>query len=96
MTNLFIPTRKQLEAVQPGDLLPNCFGKLTQVIEVTHRGLDITGRYFICVKLQFSENSTITDSYKEMELHRSTDLSREYNSHELDQLETKTVKEMTA
>ena len=96
MTNIFIPTRKQLEAVQPGDSLPNCFGKLAKVVEVMHRGLDIKGRYFICVRLQFSENSTITDSYKELELHRSTDLSREYNSHELDQLETKTVKEMIA
>ena len=95
MINLFIPTRKQLEVVQPGDLLPNCFGKLAKVVEVTHRGLDITGRYFICVRLQFSDNSAITDSYKELELHRSTELSRDYTSHELDQLEAKTVKEMT-
>ena len=96
MTNLFIPTRRQLEAVQPGDSLPNCFGKLAKVVEVTHRGEDIQGRYFICARLQFSKHSTITDSYKELELHRSTELSRDYTSHELDQLEVKAIKEMTA
>lgn len=92
--NTLSPTRNQLEAIQAGDSLPNCFGRLAQVVEVTHRANDINDKYFICVKLRISEHSTITDSYKEMQLHRSTDLSQLHTSYELDVIERKLVNEM--
>jgi len=91
----YIPTRQQLEAIRPDDLLPNCFGKMVKVVEVTHRANDINGKYFICVKLEFGENSTITDAYKEMELHRDTALSAKHTSWELDVIERKLVGKMS-
>ncbi|MGE0131935.1 MAG: hypothetical protein AB7U82_27945 [Blastocatellales bacterium] len=47
----FIPTRAQVEAVGVGDLMPNCFGTLKEVVTVRYRGDDTEGKAYVGVML---------------------------------------------
>ena len=84
----YIPTRATIEHIEPGTLMLNCFGKLARVKEVTARGEDVNGLAYVCTRLESGTgHGTISESYKEGELLRTTDLCCKFNSHELDQIE---------
>ena len=70
-----------------GDLMPNCFGTPCEVAEVRYRGNDVNGKAYVGVTLKWGDDSTITASYKEDELYRNANTSRQYTSHELDVIE---------
>lgn len=84
----FIPTFEWINNLKVGDLVPNCFGNLNPITEIHARGTDINGRLYICLYTQYHENSTISGSFKEGELHRSVKLCGKHTSHELNIIES--------
>ena len=68
MTNVI--TIEQVKNLKVGDLIPNCFGELKEVVSIHHKGYDINGKYFACFYQKFSDNSTISNTIKEGENYR--------------------------
>lgn len=85
----FIPTRNQVESLTVGQSALNCFGNYAEVVSISGRGVDVNGRAYVCFNLRFGPHSTISQSYKEGELVRTTALSREFTSAQLDTIERK-------
>lgn len=85
---LYIPTRTDIESLQEGDSAPDCFGKLSKVVEVGHRGSDTKGKSFVMYFTAFgSDGSTCSMSMKEDELVRHVGTSAKFTSHQLDDIE---------
>jgi len=84
---IFKPAKAWIENLREGDLAPDCFGRLAEVVRVSYRGTDTLGREFVGVDLLFGERGTISDSYKAGRIHRSVPLCNRYTSAELDALE---------
>jgi len=85
--DFFIPDRQWIEDLRVGDLAMDCFGNEAIVERISYRDKDVNGRAFIGVYLAFGERATVSDSYKEGELHRTVKISHLYSSHELDVIE---------
>jgi hypothetical protein len=79
--SVFIPT------LAVGSQIPNCFGKLAEVVEVRYNGTDVNGKAFVGFATRFGPTSTISGSMKEGELYRSSNLSRYFTSNELRAIE---------
>ena len=62
------PNREFIENLQVGDIAPDCFGKLSQVTDITFRGTDIHGKKFVGVYL-VSGAGKISAAYKEDQEH---------------------------
>lgn len=60
-------TKEDIDNIQVGDFIPNCFGKMSEVVEIYHKGEDVNGKKFACTYLKFTSNSTINESIKEDE-----------------------------
>jgi len=60
-------SKEDIENITIGDILPNCFGQMKEVIEITFRGKTPKGKLFVGVRQQFSDNSTLTNTYIEGE-----------------------------
>jgi len=60
-------TRQQIESLQIGDLLPNCFGEMKPITEIYHKGEDINGKLFACFYQEFGKDATMSNSAKEGE-----------------------------
>jgi hypothetical protein len=58
-------SREQVENLQIGDILPNCFGQMKEVVSIHHKGLDNNGKLFACFYQQFGSTSTMSHSIKE-------------------------------
>ncbi len=84
---LYIPTLHDIESLKVGDMAPDCFGKMNQVIKVEHKGKDINGKLFVCYHTWFSHATTISMSMKEDELVRHVGTSAKFTSYELDDIE---------
>jgi hypothetical protein len=84
---LFFPSREWVEGLKVGDFAPGMSGKPSLVKEIIYRGVDINGRAYVGVNLDFGPGSSISDSYKEDEVHRSVALSFRFKSHEIDAIE---------
>lgn len=82
-----IPTRAQVQNLTVGAFALNCFGNFAEVVSISGRGNDINGKAYVCFALRLGPHSTISQSYKEGELVRTTALSREYTSAQLDEIE---------
>ena len=80
---IFIPTRAEIEALKEGCFAPDCFGKWRKVTRVYARGMDVHGRAYVCYYTEFGPTSSISNSLKEGELHRTVALTGRYTSHEL-------------
>ena len=87
MPEIYIPTRAEIEDLRENDLAPDCFGNWKRVTRVFARGMDVNGRAYVCFYTEFGPTSSISNSLKEGELHRTVALTGKYTSHELDVLE---------
>lgn len=62
-------TKQDVDNLMAGDLVCNCFGELTKVVSIHHKGIDINGNSFACFYQVFGSGtgSTISNSIKEGE-----------------------------
>jgi len=89
---VFIPNREEIESVQVGSILPDCFGRMSRVAEVAYRGVDVHGKAYVGVYLEWGEDgSMMSSSYKEGRLHITLPLTWAYTSDQLRELERKLV-----
>jgi len=84
---IYIPTRSEIEDIRENDLAPDCFGNWKRVTRIFARGVDVNGRAYVCFYTEFGTTSSISNSLKEGELHRTVALTGKCTSHELDALE---------
>jgi hypothetical protein len=84
---IYIPTRSEIEALNEGDLAPDCFGHWRRVTRIYARGDDLNGRAYVCYYTEFGPTSNISNSLTEGEINRTVGLTARYSSHELDVLE---------
>ena len=84
-----IPTREEIDRLQVGDLVLNCFGEQRKITSIHARGNNfIDGKAYICFYSEFGNSgSTVSGSYAEDQMVRTVALSRYYTSHELDIIE---------
>ena len=83
-----IPTREEIEKLQVGDLVINCFGEQRKITNIFARGNNlINGKAYICFYSEFGNGSEVSGSYAEDSLVRTVALSHYYTSHELDMIE---------
>jgi hypothetical protein len=84
-----IPTRQSIEAMAVGKQAIDPFGKLAEIVEITHVGEDVAGRLFCCYYVEFGTGSRISMTRKEGELTATVALSNHYTSAQLDALAQK-------
>ena len=90
MTNtpdFYIPNRQTILNLKVGDKAIDCFGNMSEVVEIFGRGVDVNVKWYVCYTTRLGENSTVSGSMKEGELVRTVELSKYYTSHELDMIE---------
>lgn len=75
-----VPEASDVESLKVGDMAPDCFGGLQEVVCIDHKGVDITGRPFVAYTLKFHESSTISGSMKANSLQLAMDLTGIMNS----------------
>ena len=80
-----IPSRNDINALKVGDLAPNAFGSMAEVVEITCRRDDIEGKRFVLYYTRTSPTSQMSMSMKEGRLIRHAGLRR--TSAELDAIE---------
>ncbi len=88
-----VPTVEEVRNLKVGDLALDSFGRYAEVMEIRYHGTDVNGAEFVGYAVRFGDDnstSTITGSYKAGELVRTTALSREKTSAELDKVERET------
>lgn len=56
---------QDVDDLQVGDRLPNCFGESEPVTSIHHKGQDINGKWFACFYQRFSTNATMSNLIKE-------------------------------
>ncbi len=85
---LYIPTRLDIESLSVGDMAMDCFGKVSQVSQITHRGITLSGKAFILYYTASpTGNGQISMSMKEDELVRHVGTSAKFTSRQLDDIE---------
>jgi len=83
-----LPTRAQIASLKVGDQALNCFGRMSEVVEIAARKDDIHGYLFVCYYTRDAGQSGSTSmSMKEGELVRTVALSCLHKSAELDAIE---------
>ena len=87
MPEIYIPTRAEIQSLEVGDLAPDCFGSWRRVTRIYARGADVKGKAYVCYHTEFGPTSSISNSLKEGEIHRSVALTGKNTSHELDEME---------
>ena len=70
-----VPEASDVASLKVGDMAPDCFGGLREVVTIDYRGEDITGRPFVAYTLKFHENSTVSGSMKANALQLAVDLT---------------------
>jgi hypothetical protein len=86
---IYIPTRAEIQSLEVGDLAPDCFGQWRRVTKIYGRGDDRNGKAYVCYYTEFGPTSSISNSIKEGEIHRSVALTGKFTSHELDEMKQK-------
>jgi hypothetical protein len=56
--NSVIISREQIENLKVGDIMPNNYGFMKEVVEIRCKGLADNGKYFASFLLQFGPDST--------------------------------------
>ncbi len=85
---LYIPTLHDIESLEVGDMAMDCFGKRSQVSQITHRGITLSGKTFILYyTVSPTSNGQISMSMKEDELVRHVSTSAKFTSWQLDDIE---------
>jgi hypothetical protein len=64
-----IPTRTEVENLQVGDMVMNCFKQYKKVVEIYGEGYDVNGKAFKCFYQEFgtNEGTKMSHSIKENE-----------------------------
>jgi hypothetical protein len=89
---IHIPSRKEVEGLEVGDRVLDCFGKFREVTSVHARGEDIHGKAYACFYTEFGEGAHMSGSIKEDELVRTVGLSHYFTSWDLDDIEEELLK----
>ncbi len=84
---IYFPTREDIDALEVGDMAPNAFGELAEVVDVSARRDDIHGARFVCYSTRFGPTSSMTMSLKQDAVARTVALCNVLNSAEIDALE---------
>ena len=66
-TNLDVYTALDIDALEIGMFVYDCFGSPSEVVKIFHKGTDVNGKKFACMYLKFGETSMISQSIKEGE-----------------------------
>lgn len=82
-----LPTREDIAAMRVGAIAIDCWGRLSEITQITHIGEDVQGRLFCCYYTRKGPTSSCSMSRKERQITRTVALSFEYTSHEIDVLE---------
>jgi len=93
---LFIPDRRVIESLKPGDLAIDCFGRAAEVVEIAYRGETRDGRSYVGFYTRLGDHSTVSQSYVEGRLVRTVPLTGWFTSHELDEIEQRMLKQEVA
>lgn len=65
---IYKPTLEDVQSLQVGDLVPDCFNRLKPVSRIYHRGTDINGKAYVLFYTQQGENSQMSGDLKEDEI----------------------------
>lgn len=84
---IYIPTRIQIESIEVGTLVPDCFGNLNPITKLSARGNTSEGRAFICFYTRFGDYAQISGSLIEGKILRTVPLTCQYTSQQLDMIE---------
>jgi len=77
------PNRQDLEALKLGDYALNPFGSFAKIVEISFRGTDINGKYYVGYYTEFGKNGSISNSIKEGEILPTVAITGEYNRIQL-------------
>lgn len=88
----FRPTTNEIEMLRVGDMAPDAFGGVSQVVDITYRGIDVHGRAYVGYYVRFSDTSKMSGSMKAGEVVRSVQVCRFHTSAEIDQLDVPVVR----
>jgi hypothetical protein len=83
----FIPTEAWIAGLQVGDMAPDAFGQLAEVVEITARDVNVKGQPFICLYTRLSDTSRMSGSFTAGQLHRTTKITARHSSWELTRIE---------
>jgi len=87
MIRFIVPSKANIKAIINGNVsAPDPWGNFHDA-EVYAHGQDDHGRWYVCYRTKFTDNSHITNSLKEGELLRTPQLSCLFTSDELDDIE---------
>ncbi len=86
--NLVIPSREDVMNLKVGDLAPDAFGRMSEVVEI-YAGPkdDCNGRAFACYYVRFGIEGKMSSSVKQDEVVRSIASSNHFTSAEIDAIE---------
>jgi hypothetical protein len=73
-----LPTIDDVNDLQEGDMVPDCFGRLSPVMSITYRGNDVHGKAYVGYYTKFSDNATISGSMKEGEYLATVPMTSKY------------------
>jgi hypothetical protein len=76
------PTLDDIESLQVGDLVPDCFGTLSPITSIAYRGVDVHGKAYVGYYTKFSDNASISGSLKESEYLATVPMTSKYNRTE--------------
>ena len=83
LVTLVKPTKYDILNLSVGQMAPFSLG-WSNVTEITYRGQDINGKWFVCYYVQFGQGATMSHSLKEGEVDRTLDACKYFKSAELD------------
>ena len=85
---LYIPTLRDILTLEVGDMAIDCFGKKSQVSQITVKSTDVNGKAFVLYYTNsLTGNDQISMSMKEDELVRHVGTSAKFTSYQLDDIE---------
>jgi hypothetical protein len=77
-----VPTKHDIENLRVGDSVPNPFGRLGVITEISYRGIDINGLAYIGYFVTWHDDGIISDSLKENRVNMTLPLCEKYHRSE--------------
>ena len=71
---LILPSRDDVANLKIGDLAPDCWGRMAEVVEIAARKEDVSGKLFVLYYTRTGPTSRCSTSMKEDELIRHAGL----------------------
>lgn len=79
---VYKPTAEDVHALQIGDLVPDCFGRLKPVNRIYARGTDVYGKVYVLFYTQQSENSSMSGDLHEDQFILTLETTAKWNCSE--------------